>query len=180
MELPNLIAPIPNGATSCILWITLCFHQFFQSTQMNPAQGTLPALQMTELVDHLQLLIFQHVAPPIPAKYLPTGWVGTTQHAAWAPPDQANGGNEGHPGNRIQNPTLNVAFCSYDRARRLSAVLTRHPIPTNAQGRLICLSYHMCNTCNSKCPHAGNHQVHTPAKDNTILAWARVAFLPTT
>ncbi len=173
MELPNLIAPIPNGATSCVLWMMLCFHQFFQTAWMNPAQGTLPPPRMTKLVDHHQLLIFQHMALPIPIKYLLARWPGMTQCATWAPLEQANGGNKGHPGNRIQNPTPNAAFHPYNRARRLSAILARHPVPTNAHGRPVCLSYHMHNACNSKFPHAGNHWVHTPAKDNAILAWAR-------
>jgi len=180
MELPNLIAPIPNGAASCVLWMTLRFHQFFAAARTYPMRGTPQAPNMTEIVDQLRLLTFQHLAPPIPIKYLPTGRPGPAPRITGTPPDPGFGGNEGRPGNRVVNPTPNAAFRAYDKAGRLGTVLAKHPVPTNAQGKPVCLSYHLRNACNSACPRAGDHRAHTPAEDNIVLAWAKLAFAPST
>jgi len=37
----------------------------------------------------------------------------------------------------------------------------------------------MRNACNSDCPRAQDHWMHTAAEDNLILAWARIALTTT-
>jgi len=177
MELPGLLAPITNGLAACIFWMALQFHQFFQAAQTQPGQG-LPAVPcMTKLIEQLHLHMFAHLAPSLPARYLPTG--------QWNPPGAGAGGQKtptdrtrGQNSTRMLNPQPNATFHAFDKAGQLGTSITKHPAPTNAKGQPICLSWHMQNACNHDCPQAADHQAHTAAKDNAILAWAKIALVP--
>jgi len=72
-------------------------------------------------------------------------------------------------------PQPNTTFCTFNKAGKLGTGITKHLAPTNAK---ICLSWHMWNMCNHDCPQAADHQAHTTAEDNAILAWAKIALVP--
>jgi len=80
MELPSLLAPIANGPATCVFWMTLRFHCFFQVAQNLPGQGPLAVSRMTKLTEQLHLHVFAQLAPPLPVRYLPA-----TQPAPWGP-----------------------------------------------------------------------------------------------
>jgi len=42
MELPGLLAPIPQGPAACVFWISLQFHYFFHAARTQPDQGPRP------------------------------------------------------------------------------------------------------------------------------------------
>jgi len=171
MELPGLLAPIPNGAAACVFWMSLRSYHYFQAARSQLGQGLPPVPHMTELMEQLRLHIFAQMALPIPARYLLAGCPGQ--------PGPRTAHDDGpNRGTRVQNPHPNAAFRTYDKAGRLGPAITKHPAPTNAKGQSMCLSYHLRNTCNSDCPRAANHCTHSAAEDNLILAWAKTAFAP--
>jgi len=155
----------------------LWFHYFFQAAQIQRGQGPLAVPHMTELIKQLCLHIFTHMAPSLLAWYLQVGcWapLGTTAGGQKMPMEGSRGQNSTH----ILNPQPNSTFCPFDKAGWLETSITKHPAPTNAKGQPMCLSWHMWNACNSDCPLAANHWVHTTAKANTIQAWAKVVLVP--
>jgi len=174
MELPSLLAPIPNGPAACIFWMSLRFHIFFQAAKTQPNLGPPAVPRMTELTEQLRLHIFERLAPPIPARYLPAAWKQPTPSEG---PKTTGDGREGLGRNstRILNPQPNQAFRAYDKAGKLGLGVIKHPAPKTGNGQAMCLSYHMQNACNSDCPRAKDHRTHTAAKDNLILAWAKMA-----
>jgi len=178
MELPSLLAPITHGAASCVFWIALCFHYSLHVAKTNPGQGLPATPHMTKLTEQLRLHIFHHVAPPIPAQYLPMGTRATTAAGLGGPktPTEANLRRRSI---HIQNNMLpNSAFRPFNKVVWLGTAIAKHPVPENLQGLPMCLSFHMCNMCNSDCPQAADHHAHTPAEDNAILVWEKIAFAP--
>jgi len=179
MELPGLLAPIPQGPAACVFWMSLHFHYFFHSARTQPDQGPPTVPRMTELTEQLRLHIFAQMAPALPPRYLPA----LIPTARPVPVQNAHRallveGGAARASTRIQNPQPNTIFRPYDRAGRLGTAITRHPVPVNAAGMPMCLSFHMRNACNSDCPRAVDHRTHTVAEDAAILAWARVALAP--
>jgi len=169
MELPGLLAPIPNGAAACVFWMTLRFHNYFHSARTQLGQGQPAVPNMTKLTEQLKLHVFAQLAPPIPARYLPVGRLGQLG-------PRVNSDDAPNRGTRVQNPHPNPAFRAYDKAGRLGPAVTKHPAPVHMNGKPMCLSYHLRNTCNSDCPRAADHRTHSAAEDNLILAWAKTAF----
>jgi len=174
MELPSLLAPIPNGPAACVFWMSLRFHIFFHAAKNQPNLGPPAVPRMTELTEQLRLHMFERLAPPLPARYLPAAWKQPTTAKG---PKTTGEGREGLGRNstRIQNPHPNPAFRTYDKAGKLGMGVLKHPAPKTGTGHSMCLSYHMRNACNSDCPRAKDHQTHTAAEDNLILAWAKIA-----
>jgi len=173
MELPGLLAPIPQGPAACVFWMSLQFHYFFHSAQMQPDQGppTMPC--MTELTKKIRLHIFAQMALALPLCYLPTPIPATQPAPAQnAPRATLVKGGTTWVSTRVQNPKPNSIFCPYNRVGRLGTTITRHSVPTNTAGMPMCLSFHMQNACNSNCPCAVDHQTHMAAEDAAILAWA--------
>jgi len=170
MELPGLLAPIPNGAAACVFWMSLCFYQYFQAARMQLGQGLPPIPCMAKLMEQLQLHVFAQMALPLPAHYLPAG-------CPRQPGPRATNDDNPNWGMRVQNPHPNTAFCAYDKAGQLGPAITKHLAPIT-KGQPMCLLYHLQNTCNSDCPRATSHHTHSAAKDNLILAWAKIAFAP--
>jgi len=151
MELPSLLAPIPNGPAACVFWMSLQFHIFFQAAKTQPNLGLPTVLCMTELTEQLCLHMFKRLAPPLPARYLPVSWKQPTIADG---PKTTGKGREGLGWNstRILNPQPNPAFRAYDKAGKLSMGVLKHPAPKTGNGQSMCLSYHMRNACNSDCP----------------------------
>ncbi len=174
MELPSLLAPMANGPAACVFRMTLWFHYYFQAAQNQAGQGPPVVPRMTELTEQLRLHIFAQLAPPLPARYLPVSrpvpW-GPTPSGPKPPPE----GTGGRASTRVLNPQPNAAFRPFDKAGKLGTGILKLAAPKTPQGQAMCLSWHMRNACNSDCPRVADHRAHTPAKDNAILAWAKVA-----
>jgi len=67
MELPGLLAPIQNGAATCVFWMSLQFYYYFQATRMQLGLGLPPIPCMMELMEQLCLHVFAQIAPCLPA-----------------------------------------------------------------------------------------------------------------
>jgi len=170
MELPGLLAPIPNGAATCIFWMSMQFYYFFHAARTQPGQGP-PIPCMTKCTKQLHLHFFAQMAPCILAWYLLAGCPG--QLGPKVPSDET-------PicSTWVQNPHPNVAFHAYNKVGCLGTVITKHPAPMTTKAQPMCLSYHMRNMCNSNCLRAADHCTHNAMEDNLILAWAKLAFAP--
>jgi len=156
----------------CILDVPTIPH--FQAAKTQPNLG-LPAIpRMTELMEQLRLHMFEQLAPPMPARYLPAAWKQPTTAKG---PKTTGEGREGLGRNsmRILNPQPNQAFQAYNKTGKLGLGVIKHLAPKTGNGQAMCLSYHMRNACNSNCPRAKDHRMHTAAEDNLILAWAKMA-----
>ncbi len=61
------------------------------------------------------------------------------------------------------------------------ATLNGHPVPKNAAGGDMCITFHVLGNCNSLCNRRGDHNTinggakHTQAEDAALLAWCGVA-----
>jgi len=88
-------------------------------------------------------------------------------------------GGGGQNSTQILNPQPNATFHPFNKAGHLETAVTKHPTLTTAKGQPMCLSWHMLqNACNSNCTQVADHQTHTAAEDNLILAWAKIALAP--
>jgi len=177
MELPGLLALIPNGPAACVFWMALQFHYYFHDAKTQPNQGPPPMLHMTELTKQLRLHIFSQLAPVLPTRYLPAMHQPLPLTSPFTP-RILEGTGGGCNAMRVVNPIPNPAFHTFNKAGWLGTGVLKQPVPTMANGQTMCLSYHLCNACNSDCPRAADHKVHMPAEDNLLLAWAKNALSP--
>jgi hypothetical protein len=59
-----------------------------------------------------------------------------------------------------------------------------HPIPKNARGQEMCITFHVLGNCTSFCSRCGDHNVvdgganHTKAEDKALLKWCKACILP--
>lgn len=59
----------------------------------------------------------------------------------------------------------------------LEGVAAGHPVPKNAAGQDMCVSFHVLGNCNSRCNRGGDHHnllggtTHTKAEDEKLLKW---------
>jgi len=160
-----------------VFWMALRFHQFFHDAKTKTHLGPPTVPRMTKLTEQLRLHIFGQLASALPTRYLPATCQPLLPMSPLVPRTQ-DGAGSGRGGTRIQNLTPNSAFRAFDKAGRLGAGILKQPVPTTAKGQPMCLSYHLRNACNSDCPWAADHQKHTPAEDNLLLAWAKAALTP--
>ena len=79
------------------------------------------------------------------------------------------------------------SFLPYRRGmvgKKFKAIITAgveagHPIPTNAHGEEMCISFHILGNCNSFCSRKKDHNNlggganHTKAEDETLLKWCK-------
>ena len=120
--------------------------------------------------------------PPAPAR-VPSNSAGAGRVTpATAPPKRAQ---ETH---RNLYPNGNESsFLPYRRGmvgKKFKAIITAgveagHPIPTNAHGEEMCISFHILGNCNSFCSRKKDHNNlggganHTKAEDETLLKWCK-------
>jgi hypothetical protein len=73
--------------------------------------------------------------------------------------------------------------------RKFKKVITNgaqkgHPIPKNAGGQEMCVTFHVLGNCTSFCSRRGDHNVvggganHTKAEDKALLKWCKACILP--
>jgi len=144
MELPNLLALVPNSLAACIFWMALQFHYYSHATKTQSHLGPPTVPCMMELTKQLCLHIFGQLAPVLPACYL---------LATWQPPLPTNplspktseGTGSGRNNTQVLNPTPNLAFCTFNKVGWLGTGICKQPIPTTAKGQSMCLSYHLQN-----------------------------------
>jgi hypothetical protein len=49
-------------------------------------------------------------------------------------------------------------------------------LPKNAQGKDMCVSYHVKGICNSRCSRKMDHRTHNATETQALLGWCKIAF----
>jgi len=172
MELPSLLALVLNGPATCVFWMALQFHYYFHADKTQSLLGPPTVPCMTELTKQLHLQIFGQLAPVLLACYLLAEYQPPLPTKPFSP--KTPEGMGGSCNNTwVLNPTPNPVFHMLEKMGWLGASILKQSVLTTAKGQSMCLSYHLCNACNSDCPCITDHRAHTLAKDTLLLAWTR-------
>ena len=145
-----------------VRWVQLRVSNWFNRQQLTPARVPPPRfMELFECIENEE-----HWKPRLPGTSTTNPGAGPPRPAA-PPPTRT----------RISNDGYDVAYQAYKDGNITMAQARDHartnnaPIPKNAQGTEMCLSYHVLGFCWSNCARAADHQKQRPTDKTKLKAW---------
>lgn len=184
MTIARQLELLPHGPTLALRWIQLRMSNWF-TTQISVVGAHHPP-NYTDLIE--KILHHEHWVPQLPIGYLPSPATPRLPSSPGTPSQISPGGPRppapappaaGSRGERNANQDYKSQFQQFKdmglslKTVRDKAKAANKPVPQNATGTEMCLSYHISGFCWSNCSRKEDHRPHSSEESKSLLAWCK-------